>query len=530
MRLSKPVVRSIVLILGALMLCGVGHVLLFGVDFLECFPQFFCGVLTLIWAMSVQKRVTDPRLMRLLLLAACALMLFFLLQIARYNLFNRQTGRYNALWYAYYVPILAMAALCFYVAMYVHRPPGEKLHPAWFLITAVCALLAAAVMTNDLHQWAFHFPGGAPSEDYTYGPLFIIVYAAFGVLLLSAFIIGLHKHRRSPNREHRLLPTVAPLAMVAYLLLNARGMVPRWHGVPFWNVGEVFAFGMVGFLESCIQTGLIPANREYDRLFRLASLPAVILDREGRPVMQTAGADYPFPSGGDREIWSQPITGGSIRWTVDTGDLRRLNGELEETNRQLEARNAYLSAENKTKEEKTRLETRNRLYDGITDLLRPQLDRIGALLREEDFEKQLPRIAVLTAYVKRRSNMELLSADGDLPVEELVLALRESMEYVRLCGVNTAVTAAGTGNFSPALVTEAYETVERAAEDHLSTLKDIAAAVKAEGDVLSVRLLLHGTDLFPGGAPALRRGSALLEWDREDAVLTLTFREGRGAE
>ena len=67
MRLSKPVVRSIVLILGALMLCGVGHVLLFGVDFLECFPQFFCGVLTLIWAMSVQKRVTDPRLMRLLL-------------------------------------------------------------------------------------------------------------------------------------------------------------------------------------------------------------------------------------------------------------------------------------------------------------------------------------------------------------------------------------------------------------------------------------------------------------------------------
>ena len=44
--MSKPVVRSIVLILGALMLCGVGHVLLFGVDFLECFPQFFCGVLT----------------------------------------------------------------------------------------------------------------------------------------------------------------------------------------------------------------------------------------------------------------------------------------------------------------------------------------------------------------------------------------------------------------------------------------------------------------------------------------------------
>ena len=530
MRLSKPVVRSIVLILGALMLCGVGHVLLFGVDFLECFPQFFCGVLTLIWAMSVQKRVTDPRLMRLLLLAACALLLFFLLQIARYNLFNKQPVLRIVLWYAYYVPILALAAICFYVAMYVHRPPGVKLHPAWFLITAVCALLAAAVMTNDLHQWAFRFSGGVPSEDYTYGPLFIIIYAAFGVLLLSAFIIVMHKHRRSPNREYRLLPAVAPLAMVAYLLLNVRGMVPRWYGVPFWNVGEVFAFGMVGFLESCIQTGLIPANREYERLFRLASLPAVILDREGRPVMQTAGTEYPFPSDGDREIWSQPITGGSIQWTVDTGDLRRLNEELEETNRQLEARSAYLSAENKTKEEKARLETRNRLYDGITDLLHPQLDQISALLREENFEKQLPRIAVLAAYAKRRSNMELLSADGDLPVEELVLALRESMEYVRLCGVHTAVTAAGTGVFSPALVTEAYDTVERTTEDALSSLRDMMVAVKAEGDVLSVRLLLHGTDLFLRGAPVLNRGRALLEQDGEDAALTLTFREGRGEE
>ena len=528
--MSKPVVRSIVLILGALMLCGVGHVLLFGVDFLECFPQFFCGVLTLIWAMSVQKRVTDPRLMRLLLLAACALLLFFLLQIARYNLFNKQPVLRIVLWYAYYVPILALAAICFYVAMYVHRPPGEKLHPAWFLIAAVCALLAAAVMTNDLHQWAFRFSGGVPSEDYTYGPLFIIIYAAFGVLLLSAFIIVMHKHRRSPNREYRLLPAVAPLAMVAYLLLNVRGMVPRWHGVPFWNVGEVFAFGMVGFLESCIQVGLIPANREYERLFRLASLPAVILDREGRPVMQTAGTEYPFLSDGDREIWSQPITGGSIQWTVDTGDLRRLNEELEETNRQLEARSAYLSAENKTKEEKARLETRNRLYDGITDLLRPQLDQISALLREENFEKQLPRIAVLAAYAKRRSNMELLSADGDLPVEELVLALRESMEYVRLCGVHTAVTAAGTGVFSPALVTEAYDTVERTTEDALSSLRDMMVAVKAEGDVLSVRLLLHGTDLFLRGSPVLNRGSALLEQDGEDAALTLTFREGRGEE
>ena len=40
-------------------------------------------------------------------------------------------------------------------------------------------------------------------------------------------------------------------------------------------------------------------------------------------------------------------------------------------------------------------------------------------------EAQLPQeICVLTAYVKRRSNMELLSAEGDLSAEELTAALR----------------------------------------------------------------------------------------------------------
>ena len=92
------------------------------------------------------------------------------------------------------------------------------------------------------------------------------------------------------------------------------------------------------------------------------------------------------------------------------------------------------------------------------------------------------------------------------------------------------MTAAGTGVFSPALVTEAYDTVERTTEDALSSLRDMMVAVKAEGDVLSVRLLLHGTDLFLRGAPVLNRGRALLEQDGEDAALTLTFREGRGEE
>ena len=56
------------------------------------------------------------------------------------------------------------------------------------------------------------------------------------------------------------------------------------------------------------------------------------------------------------------------------------------------------------------------LYGGMKGLL------------EALYVRGCSRIAVLSAYVKRRSNMELLAADRDIPLEELALAVRESME------------------------------------------------------------------------------------------------------
>ena len=528
-RIPRSARRSAALFIGAALFCMVGHIVLFHVSFFECFPQFFCGAMLVIWAMSVQKRVTDPRLRQLLLWSAVALLVFLLLQIGEYNLFSINDDLKRLLWYGYYLPIMAAALLCFYLAICIHRPPEERLSPLWILPGAACAVMMAGIMTNDLHRWAFDAPGAITPDEHTFGPLFFAYFLLFSAFMLAAFLVTLGKRRRAPGRKLWFLPVLPILFLTAYLILNIWGRIPRVRGITICNIGDTFCFCMVGYLEALIQTGLIPANREYESLFRLASLPAVILDREGAPVIRTAGAEFPFPEDNDRKVWSHPITGGSIRWMVDTRHLRELNAELEETNRRLEARGAYLAAENKTEQEKTRLETRNRLYDGITDLVRPQLDQIGRLVRKEDFEKQLPRIAVLSAYVKRRSNMELLAADRDIPLEELALAVRESMEYVKLCGVRTAVTASGTGSFSSGLLTEAYETLEWVLEECLDGLTDVLAAIKAEGDTLTVRLLLNGTGLprDTGDLP-LRRGSASLDRDGKDAVLTITFREGRG--
>ena len=51
--------RSILIYLCVLLLSGALHVLTFHKDLFECFAQWFCGAMLLLWALSIRTRVTD---------------------------------------------------------------------------------------------------------------------------------------------------------------------------------------------------------------------------------------------------------------------------------------------------------------------------------------------------------------------------------------------------------------------------------------------------------------------------------------
>lgn len=88
MILTKAAKRNFVLFAAAFFLCGVLRVLFYQTDFTFCFSQIFCSALTLLWAITVRKRVTDDRLRSLMLWFAVSLLLHFILQILRYDLFD----------------------------------------------------------------------------------------------------------------------------------------------------------------------------------------------------------------------------------------------------------------------------------------------------------------------------------------------------------------------------------------------------------------------------------------------------------
>ena len=319
------------------------------------------------------------------------------------------------------------------------------------------------------------------------------------------------------------------------MLLNLLHCAPAVGGVLLWVQSDCFSFAIAAYLELCIQIGLFPANSGYGALFSRLELSAAVLDRSDAPIFCSGGAAWPFPETETLQVLRQPIGGGSVSWAVDLSPVLALNARLEELNRQLEQRKEYLLEEGRLRQEMTVLETRNELYERVSRAVRPQLELIGTLAGEDGrgFLEKLPQIAVHTAYIKRRSNLELLSADGTLPLAELEAALTESLDHLRLCGVETALRVRGGESLPAAVLISAYAHFHALITESLDSLKAIAVLCSTpKGETaLELRLMLQTDNLSwdseqaPAGGTELRP-QVRISVDKQDLVVVLRYPKG----
>ena len=179
------------------------------------------------------------------------------------------------------------------------------------------------------------------------------------------------------------------------------------------------------------------------------------------------------------------------------------------------------------------MESRNRIYDEITRIVSPQLEQISAMLEDpgSSFDEKLPAISVVCAFIKRRSNMELLTSQGMLPFDELSLAIRESLSYVHMLGVNTTVHTSGAGIYPSEMVIAAYERVESVLETSLDSVSDLMVSAKAEPGAIAVRMMISIGALTHPAKETERASysyseSVSITKDGKDVILAFVFREG----
>ena len=476
--------------------------------FLLRMPVTFCLMgLSLALLLYFSERIIDPGVRRPLVAVAGMLCFWFILRGAKYIAFEETETVARYIWYLYYLPILSIPLLSLWAALSVFgRPITGPQRTLLAAAAGVTAVLAALVLTNDLHQLLFVFkPGFALWDtDYRYGRLFIVFWVWPALLLAALFRVLLRRCRLSESRRLVWVPLIPVAFGAAYLTLYAMGLWPRVNGALFGEFPEAVAFTVAGAWLSLIRIGLIPSNEGYEVLFEASSLSAQIADGARRVVFRSAGAATLTPEqlasedtvllDPDTRLHRKPVRGGWVYWQDDISRLNRIRAELEETQEQLAEEAELLRLRFETAQDRARIEARLRVYDAISAAVLPQSERIEALCREaerepERYERNMRLVCLLGAYIKRYANLSLLAADAEtLDAEELFLAVAESLRQLGGMGV-PALAVPGEKTEIPAeRAKAAYADFEALLERALPELRGVYAAFAGE----ELKLTLEG--------------------------------------
>ena len=423
------------------------------------------------WVLMVFRRVINPTFRRCMTGGAVSFAVLFFFRVLRYTVVPEETALSRYLWYGYYPALYAVPLFSVLAArasagnrdgvfLSGGGEPGKAagMREGYAAVLwALWCVLSAAVLTNDLHGLVFFSDTGMPDPSHHhFGPLYLSGVLWQLVLMAWSLSAMLRCCRRSARKNAAWIPMIpVTCAVVLLSVYAAGGGSPMLFGFKLYQIQEIYLLAWIGFWEVCIQIGLVTSNTGYKEIFAVSGLQAEIADVDGNVVFrgaklspepedraeeETAGTDLRKAAGTDCICRSAPVTGGVVRWTEDHRLMNRMNEELSETTRQIEEENELILEENRILEEKTRYGTKNRLYNEISYRTHSQLEELERLVDHaadaSALRETLPRCLCLAAYVKQRGNLTILAEEkkGKLSGEDLALAVRELMEYLKLSG------------------------------------------------------------------------------------------------
>ncbi len=470
------------------------------VTFIFCLMLIIYPLLLLFWILSIRTRLLPSKSRNYMFAAAVLMILYLCLRAFRYRITDSPTGlRFG--WYAYYVPLILMPTLFMMVCVRSGKGANTKFNERLLLIPAV--LLAAVVMTNDLHYAVF-----VPKPDtivligsggtYTYTFLFYLIYAWMILSIIIGVAILLHECGR--GRDKKTMLEVIGVIVAWMLLLQLHNLKRLFEFIPPWETPELNIFSIIAIFEICIRKRLIPYNENYPGFFSKLPMPVMITDKNFEPVYRSAGSmdaeDTQLEEAlkeavyidEEHKLSGKSINGGFAFWVEDESEVIRANEKLKEANELLESENTLIEYENKQKEEDAYVSSRHHIYHDIAEKMYPYQTRIRDMLNEirpgdPDFMECIAYVSVLNAYVKRKTNFLLLASEADrISMNELYLAVSESGRYLSYVGLKTSVEESGADAELPAEALIAlYDSFEILAEGMIGEGKLLMVSFTPDG-------------------------------------------------
>ena len=398
------------------------------------------------WGIYVSRSILSVKIRRLLLSVVVFMALYVLVGATKQRAFldGNYAGRF--LWYLYYIPQIFATYLTFIIAFRVGRHEEYKLPKIFSALFVVGAVIVIGYLTNDMHQLAFRFNLDfvAWDQQYYWGPLFFISTVWIYFFLLAGVIL-LSVKCRAVNKRKAWIPVFWLLIGSFYIFSDY--IFDIWDMAPY-NLPETHCFILIAMLESSIRIGILPSNSAYGEIVSKSSAAFQIADYENNIIYRSDNAVSLEPEQMDEAkekrtyvdkntlLLSNSISGGHVFWTEDMTAVNEMNEQLSQISQSLSEEGDLIRAENELREQRASIAEQTRLYDSISETVRPQLEKISHLIiDDENFDKNMAHICILNCYVKRRSNLALLKdRKSEFSSEELYLSVKESSEYLKLHG------------------------------------------------------------------------------------------------
>lgn len=456
--------------------------------------------LLIVWCVSIYNRILNRQIKKYLLIVGVLMLIWLNVRFIKWDFlhFTDPLGRY--LWYAFYIPMLLIPLLGVFIIQCVDKPENYILPRRMKFLYIPLVFLLVLVFTNDLHELVFIFPNGITNYnfDYEYNFGFYIVCTWF-IIFGFYFVIMLLLKNRTPGRHTiKKIPIIIMIVAVVFWVFYKKIMTSV-------DLVAVDCLLITALLESAIQSGLIRSNTGYNELFEVSTVAAQIVDKDYRICYLSFYADD-FPEDimrradkkpvdkGNTVLNSKTISGGYVLWQDDVTQIKSLMNELRETQEQLNENNILLKAELELKENRIRLDEKNRLYDRIANEVYSQLEKADELLKlaEENPQKTreaLLQICVLSAYIKRRSNLLLLNEENpSVQSKELEYCFRESLNNIELNNVFTSLDSVCEDMLSIEFAVIAYDLFENIVEAFLEDINAVLVHLYCKNGDVSLRL------------------------------------------
>ena len=494
------------------------------------------------WGISVCRRIIQPQVRRYLN-AISALMVFWVTARTLRHLFAETPWALRHLWYLYYLPMLFIPLLALFVALSLGKPDNFRL-PKWTALLYIpTAALLLLVLTNDLHQLVFRFPEDAVvwMNEYRYGIVYFPVVGWMVLCALTALVIMLVKCRVPNSRKVLVLPFVPVVLSVIYGALYIFQL--PWLRLIAGDVTVVFCLLIAATLESCIQCGLIQSNTHYNDLLLSCTLRVQLTDPEYQRLLSSRSAEPiplqimrqtetgPVRLDGGLRLSGAPVRGGHVLWTEDVSELLEVLEELQDVKDSLEDNNALLRAEYTLKAREAHIAEQDRLYNIIQRETAPRIRLLAELtdafetMGDEAQRKQiLGKMAVIGAYLKRRSNLIFLADKTPLFQEkELHLTFGESMDNLELCGITCGLLSELEGPVEARQLMKMYDLFEEIVERSIDTMSTITVWIGPADGALRITV---NTDSAADLSPLVSDSVSALRDEDGEWQLCMVLRAG----